>query len=248
MSNLFESYFISYGVLKKYKSLHSGKIRYLAIVIESEDAHQTSKVVQLLKWLDSIGVKNVCLYDMNGMKGLENPTFFLLGPYDNVSLELYILGVLKRSKETILQNLKNAKSIEVHIIFCFKQIASYLIYWLIYVLVYDVTISRLSTEKCIFYVFHINHIVWVNPTLALFHFDWFFLQHMNGAWAMVALYLETGRWCVLDYDELVLHLKFVQYIFSLIAIFYCLFRGWWDMPIIFVDITSKKITDEIKSR
>lgn len=76
MSNLLESFFISYGVLKKYKSLHSGKIRYLAIVIESEDAQQTSKVVQLLKWLDSIGVKNVCLYDMNGMKGLENPTFF----------------------------------------------------------------------------------------------------------------------------------------------------------------------------
>ncbi|XP_061354521.1 uncharacterized protein LOC133299109 [Gastrolobium bilobum] len=86
MGNLFESYFISYGVLKKYKSLHLGKLRYLAIVIESEDAHQTSKVVKLLQWLDSIGIKNVCLYDMN--------------------------GVLKKSKEAIFQKLKNAKSIE----------------------------------------------------------------------------------------------------------------------------------------
>ncbi|KAL2594885.1 hypothetical protein GLYMA_11G009100v4 [Glycine max] len=83
VGNLFESYFIS---LKKYKSLHSGKVRYLAIVIESEEAYQISKVVKLSQWLDSIGVKNVCLYDMN--------------------------GVLKKSKETMFQKLKNAKSIE----------------------------------------------------------------------------------------------------------------------------------------
>ncbi|XP_057450197.1 uncharacterized protein LOC130741347 isoform X2 [Lotus japonicus] len=86
MVSLFESYFISYGVLKKYKSVHIGKVRYLAIVIESEDANQTSKVVKLLEWLDSIGVKYVCLYDMN--------------------------GVLKKSKEAIFQKFKNAKSIE----------------------------------------------------------------------------------------------------------------------------------------
>ncbi|XP_057426888.1 uncharacterized protein LOC130720277 isoform X2 [Lotus japonicus] len=86
MVSLFESYFISYGVLKKYKSVHIGKLGSLAIVIESEDAHQTSKVVKLLQWLDSIGVKYVCLYDMN--------------------------GVLKKSKEAIFQKLKNAKSIE----------------------------------------------------------------------------------------------------------------------------------------
>jgi len=72
MANLFESYFISYGVFKKYKSLPIAKLRYLAIVIESEDAHQTSKVVQLLQWVDSLGIKNVCLYDMNGMKALDD--------------------------------------------------------------------------------------------------------------------------------------------------------------------------------
>ncbi|KAJ1391207.1 Decaprenyl diphosphate synthase-like superfamily [Sesbania bispinosa] len=86
MGNLLESYLISNGVLKKYKSLYLGKLKYLAVVIESEDAHQTSKVVKLLQWLDSIGVKNVCLYDMN--------------------------GVLKKSKEAIFRKLKNAKPIE----------------------------------------------------------------------------------------------------------------------------------------
>ncbi|KAF1874880.1 hypothetical protein Lal_00007495 [Lupinus albus] len=85
--NFFESYFISYGVFNKYKSLHLQNLRYLAIVIESEDAHHTSNVVQLLHWLHSIGVNNVCLYDMN--------------------------GVLKKSKEAIFQKLKIAKSIEV---------------------------------------------------------------------------------------------------------------------------------------
>ena len=113
VGNLFESYFIS---LKKYKSLHSGKVRYLAIVIESEEAYQISKVVKLSQWLDSIGVKNVCLYDMNGMKRFEESVmlkFLLLGPYNSIFFELFILGVLKKSKETILQKLKNAKSIEV---------------------------------------------------------------------------------------------------------------------------------------
>ncbi|XP_006590433.1 dehydrodolichyl diphosphate synthase complex subunit NUS1 isoform X1 [Glycine max] len=112
VGNLFESYFIS---LKKYKSLHSGKVRYLAIVIESEEAYQISKVVKLSQWLDSIGVKNVCLYDMNGMKRFEESVmlkFLLLGPYNSIFFELFILGVLKKSKETMFQKLKNAKSIE----------------------------------------------------------------------------------------------------------------------------------------
>ncbi|KAG5121697.1 hypothetical protein JHK84_040037 [Glycine max] len=48
---------LSHCIVTKYKSLHSGKVRYLAIVIESEEAYQISKVVKLLQWLDSIGVK-----------------------------------------------------------------------------------------------------------------------------------------------------------------------------------------------
>jgi len=116
VGNLLESYFISRGVLEKYKSHHSERVQYLAIVIESEEAYQISEVVKLLKWLDSIGVKNVCLYDMNGMKGFGESVmlkFLLLGSYNSFFLELFILGVLKKSKETIFQNLKNARSIEV---------------------------------------------------------------------------------------------------------------------------------------
>ncbi|XP_050363045.1 uncharacterized protein LOC126781958 [Argentina anserina] len=77
-----ESYLISGGILKRYKALNVGKLQYLAIVVESEDAYETSKVIELLQWLEAIGVKRVCLYDTE--------------------------GVLKKSKEVILTKMKNA--------------------------------------------------------------------------------------------------------------------------------------------
>jgi ditrans,polycis-polyprenyl diphosphate synthase len=61
-----ESYLISAGILKSYKALNVGKLQYLAIVVESEDAYETSKVIELLQWLEAIGVKHVCLYDTEG--------------------------------------------------------------------------------------------------------------------------------------------------------------------------------------
>ena len=39
--------------------------------------------------------------------------FLLPGLYYNVFFELYIIGVLKKSKEAIFHTMKNAKSIEV---------------------------------------------------------------------------------------------------------------------------------------
>lgn len=66
MVHMLESYLITYGVLKKYKSLDASKLRYLAIVVDSEEAYQTSEVIELLHWLAAIGVKHVCLYDMEG--------------------------------------------------------------------------------------------------------------------------------------------------------------------------------------
>ncbi|KAI9119113.1 hypothetical protein K1719_009788 [Acacia pycnantha] len=81
LRNSCESFLISSGLLKSYKSFSNlGNLRCLAIVIESDDAHQISKVVELLQWLDSLGVKNVCLYDR--------------------------IGVLKKSKKAIMQQLK----------------------------------------------------------------------------------------------------------------------------------------------
>lgn len=86
MADLLESYFICKGILKKYESIHIGKLRYLAVVVESEDANQISKIVELLEWLVAIGVKRVCLYDKE--------------------------GVLKNSKESILEKLDRATLLE----------------------------------------------------------------------------------------------------------------------------------------
>ncbi|KAK3427588.1 hypothetical protein EUGRSUZ_F03779 [Eucalyptus grandis] len=74
-----DSYLISSGLLKKYNDLNLGKLRYLAIVVDSDEARQTSKVIKLLQWLSDIGVKHVCLYDEE--------------------------GVLKKSKDAILEKL-----------------------------------------------------------------------------------------------------------------------------------------------
>ncbi|KAJ7001229.1 dehydrodolichyl diphosphate synthase complex subunit NUS1 [Populus alba x Populus x berolinensis] len=86
VANVIESYLISSGLLKRYRSIDVGKLRYLAIVIESDDACRISKVIQLLQWLQAIGVKHLCLYDTE--------------------------GVLKKSKESILAKLKNATLFE----------------------------------------------------------------------------------------------------------------------------------------
>ncbi|XP_038983339.1 dehydrodolichyl diphosphate synthase complex subunit NUS1 isoform X1 [Phoenix dactylifera] len=76
-------YMISSGLLQKYQNLQLDKLRYLAIVVESEEAKNTTKIKQLLSWLSSIGVKYVTLYDMEGvlkksvetdLKSSENPS------------------------------------------------------------------------------------------------------------------------------------------------------------------------------
>lgn len=64
--NMFESFLISSGLLKRYETLNISKIQYLAIVIDSEEALQTLKVLNLLRWLAAIGLTNVCLYDKEG--------------------------------------------------------------------------------------------------------------------------------------------------------------------------------------
>ncbi|MFQ6635995.1 hypothetical protein Gotur_013702 [Gossypium turneri] len=92
IANVLESYLISSGLLGRYKSLHIAKLRYLAIVIESEEAYQTSKIIELLQWLEAVGVKHVCLYDKEGRSS-------------GFSLSL---GILKKSKDFILENLDGA--------------------------------------------------------------------------------------------------------------------------------------------
>ncbi|KAK1358709.1 Ditrans,polycis-polyprenyl diphosphate synthase ((2E,6E)-farnesyldiphosphate specific) [Heracleum sosnowskyi] len=81
-----ESYLISRGLLKRYNSLDSNRVRYLAIVVDSKEADQTLEVIKLLKHLQDIGIKHVCLYDPKGL--------------------------LKKSKEGILEKLTCAKLYE----------------------------------------------------------------------------------------------------------------------------------------
>lgn len=57
---------ISSGLLWKYRNLQLGRLKYLAIVVDSREAKNTVKINQLLCWLKTLGVKYVCLYDIDG--------------------------------------------------------------------------------------------------------------------------------------------------------------------------------------
>lgn len=48
------------------ESFYLGRLKYLAIVVDSKEAKSTEKVKRLLRWLSSMGVKYVCLYDIEG--------------------------------------------------------------------------------------------------------------------------------------------------------------------------------------
>ncbi|KAJ4746802.1 Dehydrodolichyl diphosphate synthase complex subunit NUS1 [Rhynchospora pubera] len=58
---------ISSGLLPQYQNINLDRLRHLAVVIDSEDAKNKSKVHQLLCWLSDIGVKYVILYDIEGV-------------------------------------------------------------------------------------------------------------------------------------------------------------------------------------
>lgn len=63
-----ESYLITNGFVKTYDDLNLNRVKYLGIVVDSDEARNTSKVVELLEWLSAIGVKKVCLYDREGKR------------------------------------------------------------------------------------------------------------------------------------------------------------------------------------
>ncbi|KAI3448049.1 hypothetical protein Pfo_004714 [Paulownia fortunei] len=65
--NEVESFLISNYLLKRYRALDISKVQCLAVVVDSEEALQTMKVLDLLRWLAAIGLKNVCLYDTEGV-------------------------------------------------------------------------------------------------------------------------------------------------------------------------------------
>ncbi|KAG7035144.1 Dehydrodolichyl diphosphate synthase complex subunit nus1 [Cucurbita argyrosperma subsp. argyrosperma] len=66
-----ESYLISCGFLRKYNHLDIDRVQYLAIVVESDEAYNTLKIIELLQWLESMGIRSVCLYDAEASDGKE---------------------------------------------------------------------------------------------------------------------------------------------------------------------------------
>ncbi|KAJ9537833.1 hypothetical protein OSB04_030566 [Centaurea solstitialis] len=62
-----ESYLITNGYVKTYTNLNLDRVKYLGLVVDSDEARKTSQVIELLEWLSAIGVKKVCLYDREGV-------------------------------------------------------------------------------------------------------------------------------------------------------------------------------------
>ncbi|KAF8090709.1 hypothetical protein N665_0469s0043 [Sinapis alba] len=63
-----ESYVISLGLIQKYSSIDIEKLKCLAVVVDIEEAaRDVSKVIELLQWLTTIGVKQVGLFDSQGV-------------------------------------------------------------------------------------------------------------------------------------------------------------------------------------
>lgn len=84
-----ENYLITNGIVKAYEDLNLDRVKYLGIVVDSDEARQTSKVIELLEWLSDIGVKKVCLYDRE--------------------------GVLKKSKEVLMEKFDSMENSETNL-------------------------------------------------------------------------------------------------------------------------------------
>lgn len=86
-----ESYAISLGLIQKYSSIDIEKLKCLAVVVDIEAARDVSKVVELLQWLTTIGVKQVGLFDSQGKK------MSFIKPISNCYIHQYIYICMKIS-------------------------------------------------------------------------------------------------------------------------------------------------------
>uniref|UniRef100_A0A0E0KA20 ditrans,polycis-polyprenyl diphosphate synthase [(2E,6E)-farnesyldiphosphate specific] n=1 Tax=Oryza punctata TaxID=4537 RepID=A0A0E0KA20_ORYPU len=62
-----QCYLISFGLIPKYRKFQRDRLKHLAVVVDSREAKNVTKIHQLLCWLSNIGVKYVCLYDIDGV-------------------------------------------------------------------------------------------------------------------------------------------------------------------------------------
>ncbi|MFS7961107.1 putative decaprenyl diphosphate synthase-like superfamily [Helianthus anomalus] len=74
-----ESCLITNGYVKTYTNLNLDRVKYLGIVIDSDEARNTSQVFELLEWLSAIGLKKICLHDQEVKGGLHGEISPLLG-------------------------------------------------------------------------------------------------------------------------------------------------------------------------
>ncbi|KAK1315542.1 hypothetical protein QJS10_CPA05g00410 [Acorus calamus] len=86
MVDSFQFYFISSGLLREYDILQVKKLCHLAIIFDSEEAHQTSKIGELMSYLLSFGVKHISLYDMEGVLKQSNEMELILKRLNDSSL------------------------------------------------------------------------------------------------------------------------------------------------------------------
>ncbi|KAI4993068.1 hypothetical protein ZWY2020_007381 [Hordeum vulgare] len=88
--------------LSLYWNLQLAKLKYLAIVVDSREAKNTVKINQLLCWLKTLGVKYVCLYDIDGAlkklfePGMDGSRDNKPGDYLDVSANTKALGCCQR--------------------------------------------------------------------------------------------------------------------------------------------------------
>ncbi|XP_073146795.1 uncharacterized protein [Henckelia pumila] len=87
LANGIESCLISTGALTRYKACDISKVQNLAVVFDSKEALQTIKVLDLLRWLADNGVKNVCLYDREGVLKHFKEALLLLLESEKISKE-----------------------------------------------------------------------------------------------------------------------------------------------------------------
>lgn len=71
LNHLLLSSIISTGLLRKYQNLKLNNLNCLAIVVDSEEAEDRTKIKKLLSWLSSFNVKYITLYDLQGTFALK---------------------------------------------------------------------------------------------------------------------------------------------------------------------------------
>ncbi|CAN6450592.1 unnamed protein product [Victoria cruziana] len=79
-----QCYFILTGYTFNYVPLGLSKLQSVAIVVDSGEAFQISKVVALVRWLSNFGVKRISLYDMDGV--IKESKKFLVKNWSDLSL------------------------------------------------------------------------------------------------------------------------------------------------------------------